>query len=110
MVPWNDADPDSDEAEVELAARAEAALPRKMDRGRQACRPAVRGIPDQSSFTALAPHVVQWAVNEHLKQASPRPPQGWNAQRFRLGASADPGGRRPQNHRDAGRGDHDDQP
>ncbi|WP_425245566.1 TIR-like protein FxsC [Streptomyces sp. NEAU-NA10] len=84
VVPWNETDPDSDEAEYALAAHAEAALPRRMRQGRQACRPAVRGVPDHRSFSEVLPHVVHWAEGEYLKRAQPRPPSGPSPERFRL--------------------------
>ncbi|MFC8343525.1 TIR-like protein FxsC [Streptomyces sp. NPDC057280] len=84
VVPWNENDPDSDEAEFELAAQTEATLTRRIRVGRQVCRPAVRGVPDPSAFDAVLRYVVQWAESEYRKRAQPRPPVGDSTPRFRL--------------------------
>ncbi len=91
MVPWNHADPDSDDARGELATEAGTTLPRMMNQGSEACRPAVQGIPDQQSFRDLMPRVVQWAATQHLKHAPAQPPQGPAIPRFRLNISGDDG-------------------
>ncbi|MEU9656471.1 TIR-like protein FxsC [Streptomyces chartreusis] len=98
VVPWNEHDPDSDEAEYELAAQAEATLPRRIRLGRQACRPAVRGVPDGQTFDKVLPDVVQWAEGEYRKRAQPRPPAGKATERFRL-CGRDDQDSRPQGHR-----------
>lgn len=108
-VPWNRADPDSDEAEDELAAEVEVTLPRLMYQGRQTCRPAVQGIPDRKAFSHLLPRVVQEAEREYLRRAPARTPSGQGTARFRLGASDGPDSR-PQGHRrDAEEEDRDEQ-
>lgn len=110
VVPWNENDPDSDEAEYELAAQAEATLPRRIRLGRQACRPAVRGVPDHKTFDQVLPDVVQWAEGEYRKRAQPRPPAGQGTERFRL-CGKDSQDSRPQGHRrNAEEEDRDEQP
>ncbi|MGX9885137.1 TIR-like protein FxsC [Streptomyces sp. NPDC002276] len=94
VVPWNRDDPDSEAAEDELSAAAEAVLPQKMNQGRQACRPAVRGIPDHESCGVLLPHVVQWAAVQYLKQNPGPSLPGPTVPRFRLSISGDQDGRR----------------
>lgn len=110
VVPWNENDPDSDEAEYELAAKAEDTLPRRIRIGRQACRPAVRGVPDRQAFDKVLPEVVQWAEGEYRKRAQPRPPAGKGTERFRL-CGKDDQDSRPQGHRrNAEEEDRDEQP
>ncbi|MCF1592999.1 TIR-like protein FxsC [Streptomyces muensis] len=110
MVPWNDADPDSDGAEAELAEEAEETLPRTMRSGRQACRPAVVGIPDHESFGALLPRVVQWTATRHLRHTQAQPPPGQATPRFRLSISGEQDSPPPVNRPHAEEEDHDGQP
>ncbi|MFC5212933.1 TIR-like protein FxsC [Streptomyces coerulescens] len=110
VVAWNAEDPDSDEVEYTLASEAEATLPRRIPLGRQACRPAVRGVPDQATFDRILPNVVQWAEGEYRKRARPRPPAGERIERFRL-CGTDSQDSRPQGHRrNAEEEDRDEQP
>ncbi|KUO15679.1 TIR-like protein FxsC [Streptomyces dysideae] len=110
MVPWNGDDPDSGDAQHTLAADAEATLPRKMTQGRQACRPAVGGIPDHESFGALLPHVVQWAAAQHLKNTPAQPPPGRGTPRFRLSISGDQDSQPPVHRPYTEEEDRDEQP
>ncbi|SNX65178.1 FxsC-like protein [Streptomyces sp. TLI_55] len=87
VVPWNDDDPDGDETEHELAAQLDATLPRRARQGRDACRAAVRGVPDERSFREVLPRVVRWAEGQYLRSARPVTPAGQALPRFRLGAS-----------------------
>ncbi|WP_405728006.1 TIR-like protein FxsC [Streptomyces sp. NBC_00028] len=87
VVPWNDDDPDGDEIEHELAADLGATLPRRVRQGREACRAAVRGVPDEGSFREVLPRVVRWAEGQYLRRARPLPPPGQATPRFRLGGS-----------------------
>ncbi|MFG2549844.1 TIR-like protein FxsC [Streptomyces sp. NPDC048581] len=110
MVPWNDADPDSEDARESLTDEVETTLPRIVNQGRQACRPAVRGIPDHESFGALLPHVVQWAATQHLKQAPAQPPPGRATPRFRLSIAGHDDSRPPVHRPHAEEEDRDEQP
>ncbi|MFE4582661.1 FxsC protein, partial [Streptomyces chartreusis] len=110
VMPWNENDPDSDEAEYALAAQAEATLPHRIRLGRQACRPAVRGVPDQQSFDNVFPAVVQWAEGEYRKRAQPRPPAGQGTERFRLLDKDHQDGRPQEDRRNAEEGNRDEQP
>ncbi|MFJ3669813.1 TIR-like protein FxsC [Streptomyces sp. NPDC090106] len=87
VVPWNDDDPDGDEIEHELAAELNATLPRRTRQGREACRTAVRGVPDERSFREVLPRVVRWAEGHYLRRARPPLPPGRPTPRFRLGGS-----------------------
>ncbi|MCX4973360.1 TIR-like protein FxsC [Streptomyces sp. NBC_00620] len=89
MVPWNDADPDSREAETELSAETEATLPRKIHQGRQISRAAVQGIHDHESFGDLLPHVVQCAAAQYLKNPPVRQPPARGTPRFRVNSFAE---------------------
>ncbi|MGX1493701.1 TIR-like protein FxsC [Streptomyces tendae] len=110
VVPWNEHDPDSDDAEHELGMEAEATLPRRIRLGRQACRPAVRGVPDQHAFAGVLPDVVQWAEGEYRKRAQARPPAGQGTERFRL-CGKDHTDSRPEGHRrNAEEEDRDERP
>jgi FxsC-like protein len=110
MVPWNGDDPDSEAAQHELSAEAEATLPRKMHQGRQACRPAVNGIPDHETFGALLPHIVQWAAAQHLRHAPAQPPPGKGTPRFRLSIAGDQDSQPPVHRPFTEEDDRDEQP
>lgn len=105
VVPWNDDDPDGDDAEHELAAQLDATLPRRVRQGREASRPAVRGVPDERSFHEVLPRVVHWAEGQYLKTAPARTPSGQPTPRFRLGMSD---GRPGKQRRDADKEGHDE--
>lgn len=86
VVPWNGEDPDGDDIEHELAAQLEITLRRRVRQGREACRSAVRGVPDERAFHEVLPHVVYWAQAQYLRRAQPlTPPPGPIVPRFRLG-------------------------
>lgn len=104
-VPWNDDDPDGDETEHELAAHVDATLPRRVRQGREACRAAVRGVPDERSFREVLPRVVRWAESQYLRTAEPRTPAGQATPRFRLGAAD---GRPPAPHPEDSKETHDE--
>ncbi len=110
VVPWNENDPDSDEAEYALAAQVEATLPHRFRLGRQACRPAVRGVPDQQSFDNVLPAVVHWVEGEYRKRAQPRPPAGQGTERFRLCGKDDQDSRSQEHSRNAEEENRDEQP
>ncbi|WP_427165504.1 TIR-like protein FxsC [Streptomyces sp. C1-1] len=105
VVPWNDDDPDGDESEHELAAQLDATLPRRVRQGREACRAAVRGVPDERSFREVLPRVVRWAEGQYLRRAQSRTPPGQATPRFRLGAS---GGWAPAPHPEDEKEAHDE--
>ncbi|MCL8013674.1 TIR-like protein FxsC [Streptomyces sp. AS02] len=110
MVPWNDDDPDSEDAKQALTAETAATLPRTVSQAEQACRPAVRGIPDHESFDALLPRVVQWAAAQHLKQAPAQPPPGRATPRFRLSIAGHDDNLSPVHRPHAEEEDRDEQP
>ncbi|WP_369173904.1 TIR-like protein FxsC [Streptomyces sp. R28] len=110
VVPWNDDDPDSEDAKQALTAETTATLPRTVSQAEQACRPAVRGIPDHESFDALLPRVVQWAATQHLKHAPAQPPPGRGTRRFRLSVAGDQDSPPPVHRPHAEEEDRDEQP
>ncbi|MFH0515876.1 TIR-like protein FxsC [Streptomyces sp. M41] len=108
VVPWNHDDPDGDDTELELAAQQDTTLPRRVRHGREASRPAVRGVPDERSFHEVLPRVVHWAEGQYLRRAQARPPAGQSTPRFRLGGP-DPHDDGPQEHRhEAEKAGHDE--
>ncbi|WP_405536523.1 TIR-like protein FxsC [Streptomyces sp. NBC_00075] len=110
MVPWNAADPDSEDTGTELAAETAATLPRKISQGRQASRRAVEGIPDHESFGELLPYVLEWAATQHLRNPPVRRSPDQGTPRFRLRDHLDDDAR-TQEHRppDEEEEDRDDQ-
>jgi FxsC-like protein len=84
MVPWNELDEQTLEAEKELKARLRTSATRMLNRVPPKCRIAGTGIPNLTTFGDILPRLIYHAEKMYLRNLPTRPSSGPTVRRPRL--------------------------